>query len=90
MNIRYNGEVETKPNGQKMNGRSRPAFRRMSEQLKYGKGSCNSYSLFMGRAFKPNQYAVLLDFDNKDEGDVQNTWKLGKKQKVDQYDTLKQ
>ena len=30
------------------------------------------YSLLMGREFKPDQYAILLDFENKVEGDTKN------------------
>ncbi|MFM7983257.1 MAG: hypothetical protein ACKPKO_28445 [Candidatus Fonsibacter sp.] len=40
----------------------------------------------MGREFKPNQCAMLLDFDNKDEYDVKNGVKLALKLKMDQYD----
>ena len=39
MHIRSDGEVETKPNGQKKTGGSRPAFSNMNEQVEYGKGS---------------------------------------------------
>ncbi|MFM7988149.1 MAG: hypothetical protein ACKPKO_53435, partial [Candidatus Fonsibacter sp.] len=61
---------EERQNGQNNIGGARPAFSKMTEQVVYGSGSGKFYSLLMGRECKPNQYAVLLDFDNKDEGDV--------------------
>ena len=65
MYIRYDGEIETKSNGQKKIGGSRPAFSkwRSRENIQSGR----FYSLLMGREFKPNQYAIWLDFDNKEE-----------------------
>ena len=37
------------------------------------------WSLLMGREFKPNSYAVLLVFGNKDEGDVKNGLEVAEK-----------
>ena len=36
MYIRYEGEVEAKPNGQKKIGGSRPKFSKMNEQVEFG------------------------------------------------------
>ena len=44
----------------------------------------------MGRAFKFDQYAVLFDFDNKKEGDLQNFLNLAEQLDMDQYDAPKQ
>ena len=37
--IRYDGEVETTPNGQNKIGGSRPAFSKMNKQVEDGQGS---------------------------------------------------
>ncbi|MFM7983692.1 MAG: hypothetical protein ACKPKO_30650, partial [Candidatus Fonsibacter sp.] len=63
--IRYHAQIETKPNGQKKIGGSRPAFSRITKQINYGHNSGDYYSLLMGREFKPGRWSILLDFDNK-------------------------
>ena len=70
--IRYNAEIEEKANGQKKIGGTRPAFSKIEKQPAYKKGDGSYYSLLMGREFKPNQFAILLDFDNKVEGESRN------------------
>ena len=82
--------VETKPYGQKPIGGNRPAFSKMLEQVEYGKGGGNYYSLLVGREYKPDQYAVLLDVDNKDEGDVRHRLKLAAALHMYQYDAPRQ
>ena len=44
----------------------------------------------MGREFKPDQYAILLDCDNKVEGDTRSGLNLVDKLDMDQYDAPKQ
>ena len=44
----------------------------------------------MGREFKPNLYADLFDFGNKDEGNVMNGMKPAKKLNMDQYEAPRQ
>ena len=44
----------------------------------------------MGGEFKPDQNKVLLDFGNKDEGDVKNGVKLVYKLNMYQYGAPKQ
>ena len=39
MFIRYDGKIETKSNGQKKIGGSRPAFSKMEKQVEYTSGS---------------------------------------------------
>ena len=63
--IRFEAPVETKPNGQKKIGGSRPAFSKIVSQPTYGKGDGKYYSLLMGREIKPGRFVILLDFDNK-------------------------
>ena len=63
--IRFEAPVETKPNGQKKIGGSRPAFSKIVSQPTYGKGDGKYYSLLMGRETKPGRFVILLDFDNK-------------------------
>jgi hypothetical protein len=63
--IRFEAPVETKPNGQKKIGGSRPAFSKIVSQPTYGKGDGRYYSLLMGREIKPGRFVILLDFDNK-------------------------
>ena len=43
-------------------------------------------SLLMGREFKPDPYAILLDLDNKDEHAVKNKLKVVEQVNMDQYD----
>ena len=40
----------------------------MTEQVEYDKSNGIYYCLLMGRVIKPDQYAILLDLDNKAEG----------------------
>ena len=47
-------------------------------------------SLLMGREFKLNQYAVLLEFDNKDEGEVEERIETSEKLNMDRYKAPKQ
>ena len=50
----------------------RPADIKMKKQVEYKAGSGKFYSLLMGREFKPDQYAIFWDFDNKVETDTKN------------------
>ena len=88
--IRFDGQVETKSNGQKKIKGSRPAFSQITKQIDYKAGSGRFYSLLMGREFKPGRFAVLLDFDNKEEGNAKNGLLLAEKLKLDQYKAPKQ
>ena len=63
----------------------RPAFSKITEQIEYAKGSGRYYSLLMGRELKPGKHAVLLDFDNKVEGEFRNGLDLAKLLNLDQY-----
>ena len=65
IDIRYHAHIETKPNGHKKIGGSRPPFKGIKEQIKYGSGSGKYYSLLMGREFKPGRWSILLGFGNK-------------------------
>ena len=44
----------------------------MNKQVEYKAGRGNFYSLLMGREFKPDQFAIFWDFDNKVEVDTKN------------------
>ena len=88
MYIRYDGEIETQSNGQQKIGGSRPAFNNMEKQVEYRSGRI--YSLLMGREFKPNQCAILFDFDNKEEGGSKSGLELAKELNMDQYYAPKQ
>ena len=44
----------------------------------------------MGREYQPHKYAILLDFDNKVEGDTHSGLDLVDKLDMDQYDAPKQ
>ena len=44
----------------------------------------------MGRECKFDQYAVLLDFGNKDGGDMQNGMQVAEQVDIDQYEAPKQ
>ena len=83
--IRFDGQVEEKSNGQKKIKGSRPAFSQITKQIDYKAGSGRFYSLLMGREFRPGRFAVLLDFDNKEEGNAKNGLLLAEKLKLDQY-----
>ncbi|MFM7985722.1 MAG: hypothetical protein ACKPKO_41055, partial [Candidatus Fonsibacter sp.] len=84
--IRYHAQIETKPNGQKKIGGSRPALSRITEQINYGSNSGDYYSLLMGREFKPGRWSILLDFDNKVNDASHSGLDLAKKLNMDQYD----
>ena len=60
--IRYHAQIETKSNGHKKIGGSRPAFSKIKEQINYKSGSGDYYSLLMGREFKPGCWSILLDW----------------------------
>ena len=88
--IRYHAEIETKPNGQKKIGGSRPCFSKIEKQIKYGTGDGRYYSLLMGREFQPGKFVVLLDFDNKAEGETRNGMELAEILNLDRFDAPKQ
>ena len=70
MRIRYDGKIEDRANGQQKIAGTRPTYSNMHKQVEYKFGSGTFYSLLMGRGFKPDQYAILLDFGNEVEGDA--------------------
>ena len=79
MHIRFSAPTVEKANGQKKIGAgNRPAFQDLTEQPKYERGSGKYYSLLMGREYKPGRFVILLDFDNKVEGEIQMAWTLWK------------
>ena len=78
--IRYHAQIENKPNGHKKIGGTRPAFSKIKEQIKYSSKSGDYYSLLMGREFKPGQWSILLDFDNKADEASQSGLDLVKQQ----------
>ena len=83
--IRHHATIESKPNGQKKVGGARPAFSKIQKQIPYQPGSGDYYSLLMGREFQPGRWVVLLDFDNKVEGDTRSGLELVQKLNMDQY-----
>ena len=88
--IRYHAKIETKPNGDKKIGGSRPPFKGQQVQKKYGADSGDYYSLLMGHEFKPGRWSILLDFDRKSDDASQSGLELVKKLNMDQYDAPKQ
>ena len=63
----------------------------MTEQVKYGKKTSGKYySMLKGREFKPDQYAMLLNVDNKVEGETSNGLDLVDELDMDQYFAPKQ
>jgi hypothetical protein len=90
MYIRYHATIESKPNGQMKVGGSRPAFSKIMEQPDYNKDSGKYYSLLMGREYKPGRFSILLDFDNKVEGESMNGLDLAEMLDMDQYFAPKQ
>ena len=54
--IRYHAQIETKSNGQKRIGGSRPVFSKITKQKDYEPGSGDYYLLLMGREFKPGRW----------------------------------
>jgi hypothetical protein len=90
MYIRFNAPIVKKGNGQEKIGGTRPPFKDLTEQPKYERGSGKFYSLLMGREYKPGRFIILLDFDNKVEGEIQNGMDLVEKLDMDQYNAPKQ
>ena len=88
--IRYHADIEAKSNGQKKIGGSRPCFSKIEKQIKYGTGDGRYYSLLMGREFQPGKFVVLLDFDNKAEGETRNGMELAETLNLDRFDAPKQ
>jgi hypothetical protein len=88
--IRYHAEIEDKPNGQKKIGGSRPCFSRIEKQINYGSGDGRYYSLLMGREFQPGKFVILLDFDNKAEGETRNGMELAETLNLDRLNAPKQ
>ena len=91
MHIRFNAPTVEQANGQKKVGAwNQPAFKDLTEQPTYERGSGNFYSLLMGRWYKPGRFVILLDFDNKVEGDSQGGMDLVEQLDMDQYNAPKQ
>ena len=90
MYIRYDGKIEDRGYGQKQIAGRRQTYTMMNQQLENKPGGCKFYSLLMGREFKPDQYAILLDFENKVEGDTKNGQIQLAKLILDQHDAPKQ
>ena len=89
--IRYNAPIEEKAKGQKkIGGGSRPAFSKITQQIQYERGAGKYYSLLMGREFQPGRFVILLDFDNKVEGESKNGLDLVENLNMDQYKAPKQ
>ena len=88
--IRYNAEIEVKENGQKKIKGTRPPFSKIQKQIEYKAGAGKFYSLLMGREIKPGRFVILLDFDNKVEGESRSGLDLAKKLKMDNYNAPKQ
>ena len=88
--IRYDGVIETKPNGQKKIGGPRPKFSKIEKQIEYKKGDGKHYSLLMGREIKKGRWVVLLDFDNKEDENTKSGMDLAKKLNMDSYGAPKQ
>ncbi len=88
--IRYDAEIVTRPSGDKKISGSRPPFKDIKEQIKYGPGSGKYYSLLMGREFQPGRWSILLDFDNKADETSQSGLDLAKKLNMYQYNAPKQ
>ena len=89
--LRAPAKIETKTNGQKkIKGNPFPKHIGITNQPKYGPNAGDYYTLKMGTEFKPGRWAILLDFDNKPDGDVKNGMTLVKKLNMDQYEAPKQ
>ena len=77
--LRAPATIEAKENGQmKIKGSPFPKHAGITKQPKYGPNSGDYYTLKMGTEFKPGRGAILLDFDNKPDGDVKNGMTLVK------------
>ena len=89
--IQAPAKYETKANGQKkIKGSPFPTHASITTQPKYGPNAGNYYTLKMGTEFEPGRWAILLDFDNKEEGGVRNGLDLVKKLDLNQYSAPKQ
>ena len=89
--IRFDAPIEEKANGQKKIGTGkRPAYSKITEQVKYPKGSGKFYSLLMGREFQPGRFVILLDFDNKAEGETRSGLELAELLDLDRRKAPKQ
>ncbi|MFM7985425.1 MAG: hypothetical protein ACKPKO_39535, partial [Candidatus Fonsibacter sp.] len=87
---RYHEQIESKPNGPKKIGVSRPSFSNITKQIDYASQSGDEYSLLMGREFKLGPWSVLLDFDNKADETSHSVIYLINKLNMDQDDAPKQ
>ena len=88
--IKYDGVIETKPNGQKKIGGGRPKFSKIEKQIEYNKGEGKHDSLLMGREIKEGRWVVLLDFDNKEDENSKSGMELAKMLNMDGYGAPKQ
>ena len=80
MYIRYDGKIEDRENGQRKMRVLGPRIVRWISKLNKRLVAVG-FSLLMGREFDPDQYAILLDFDCKLEGDTHSG--LGFVEKLD-------
>jgi hypothetical protein len=90
IHIRYPATIDTKANGQKKIKGKRPAYTKIEKQTRYHRYSGDYDSLLMGRESQPGRFAILLDFDNKAEGDLNSGLGLVKKLDMNQYGAPKQ
>ena len=89
--IRYEADIETKPNGQKnIKGKFPFSFSKLENQPSYSKGDGKYYSLLMGREFKPGRFVILLDFDNKQDENSKNGLELLETLKMNERGAPKQ
>ncbi len=72
IHIEYCATVDTKPYGQRESNGKRPAYTKITKQLKYTEWSGDHYSIRMGREFQPGRWSILLDFDIEGEGALAN------------------
>jgi hypothetical protein len=76
--IQYHATIDNKPSGQKKINRNRPPFSTITEQKAYTQKDGKYISLLMGREFKLGRWAILLDFDKKEEGNLVSGLELEK------------
>ena len=89
--IRYEAEIETKPNRQKkIKGQFHFSFSKLENQPSYSKGDGKYYSLLMGREFKPGRFVILLDFGNKQDESSKNGLELLETLKMNERGAPKQ
>ena len=80
--LRAPAKIGPNESGQiKIKGSPFPKHGGITKQPKNGPNAGDDYTLKMGTEFKPGRWAVLLDFDNKTEGDLKNGMELVKKLK---------